>query len=44
MPFAAPLLHIIPGTTGFLEDILVIGGAVILVVVFTFAWNKWGRF
>ena len=44
MPLLTPLYHIIPGSTSFLDDILVIAVATILVVGFTFAWNKWGRF
>lgn len=39
-----PLDHIIPGTTSIWDDLAVIIGAAVLVVVFTFAWNKWGRF
>ena len=44
MPLLAPVYHIIPGTTSIIEDFVVIGGAVILVVLFTYAWNRWGRF
>ncbi len=44
MPLLTPQYHIIPGSTSFLDDILVIVGAAVLVIAFTFAWNKWGRF
>jgi hypothetical protein len=44
MPLLTPQYHLIPGSTSIWDDIILIAGAVVLVVGFTWAWNKWGRF
>ena len=44
MPILSPPYHLFPGTTSIWDDLIIIAAATVLVVVFTFAWNRWGRF